>query len=148
MSDRLANALVKNGVERGDRVLFYLMNGSELVISFFAALKANAICSVNDYANNLETLQKIATDCGAKCIITFDYHLDAVRNLFQTTPSMRFAVLTGHQAYDDDAKILSFENIQKTYPAECPAPKSIDCDIAYLLYTSGSTGVNKGVLKI
>jgi acyl-coenzyme A synthetase/AMP-(fatty) acid ligase len=146
MSDRLANALVKNGIERGDRVLFYLMNGVELVVSFFAVLKANAICSVNDYANNLETLQKIASDCEAKCIITFDYHLDAVHHLLETTPSLRFAVLTGHSTGNTDPKILSFENILQNYPPECPVQQSIDCDIAYLLYTSGSTGVNKGVL--
>jgi len=63
MSNRLANALRQNGVRDGDRVLFYLMNSAELVVSIFAVLKANAVFSVIDYANTFETLRDIAADC-------------------------------------------------------------------------------------
>jgi hypothetical protein len=51
MSNWLANAFQQNGIEAGDHVLFYLLNSIELVMSIFAARKANAFFSVVDYAN-------------------------------------------------------------------------------------------------
>ena len=60
-SNRLANALIQNGVRDGDRVLCYLLNGPELVVSIFAALKANAVFVGVDSGNTYETLSSIAS---------------------------------------------------------------------------------------
>ncbi|MGB4872959.1 MAG: AMP-binding protein, partial [Candidatus Promineifilaceae bacterium] len=70
MSGRMAAALRQNGVQDGDRILFYLLNSAELVVSIFASLKAGAIFSVLDYANTPETLRHIAADCEAAALVT------------------------------------------------------------------------------
>jgi long-chain acyl-CoA synthetase len=146
MSNRLANALIKNGVRDGDRVLFYLLNGVELIIGIFAALKANAIFSVVDYANTFDTLRYIAADCEAAALVTHNDQVESATRLLNEIPSLHFSVLTGEVRNWPTPNLLGFEAIQKDYPADPPFQRMIDCDLAYLLYTSGSTGQSKGVL--
>lgn len=146
MSNRLANAFQKNGVRDGDRILFYLLNGAELVVGIFAALKANAVFSVIDYANTFDTLRYIAADCEAAALVTHDHQAESAARLLHDIPSMRFAVLAG-QAVDRPApNLLSFDAIQEGYPPDFLPQRTIDRDLAFLLYTSGSTGKAKGVV--
>jgi len=153
MSNRLANAFVQSGIREGDRILFYLMNSAELVVSIFAALKANAIFSVIDYANTFETLHYIAADCQAAALVTHDLQAEAAARLLAEIPSLRLAVLSGEKAASADFRslsdfgsLLSFEVIQADYPPDILPQKRIDSDLAYLIYTSGSTGISKGVM--
>jgi long-chain acyl-CoA synthetase len=146
MADRLANAFRKNGVQDGDRILLYLLNGSELVISIFAALKANAIFSVVDYANTIDTLRYIAGDSEATALVTYNHQVEAATRLLQDIPSLRFAVLSGQEINGSTANLLAFDAIQKDYSGDPLPQRRIDADLAYLIYTSGSTGVSKGVL--
>jgi acyl-CoA synthetase (AMP-forming)/AMP-acid ligase II len=146
MSNRLAHALLKNGIQQGDRILLYLLNSAELVVSIFAALKARAVFSVIDYANTLESLNKIATDCDASVLITYSQLSESIGQLIQNIPSIRFAILTGKKADITTENIISYEAIQSDYCTDALPQNSIDCDLAYLLYTSGSTGKAKGVL--
>lgn len=145
-SDRLANALRHHGVKDGDRVLIYLMNGSEAVVSVFAALKANAIFSAVDHANTFDTLQYIAADCKATALITHGNHVDVATQLLQQVPSLRFVVLTGLSSIPPQPNLIYYNTIQTEFSAERPEERVIDRDLAYLLYTSGSTGKSKGVM--
>ena len=146
MSDRLANAFVKNGVHSGDRVLFYILNSAEMVVSIFAALKANAIFVGVDSGNTYETLKYIASDCEISAIVTYDHRVDVANRLLEELPSLKFAVLTGTRTEALTDKILSFNAIQNEYPPEIPIQDRIENDIAFLIYTSGSTGKSKGVM--
>lgn len=146
MADRMANALCKNGIQNGDRILFHLLNDIEIVVSIFAALKANAVFSVIDYANTTDTLRGIAADCEATALVTFDHQAESAVRLLHDVPSLRFVVLTGQNAKLSAPNLLSFEKIQHDYPAEVLPQTRIDCDPAYLIYTSGSTGKSKGVI--
>ncbi|MCX6032772.1 MAG: class I adenylate-forming enzyme family protein [Chloroflexi bacterium] len=146
MADRLANAFRKNGVQDGDRILFHLLNSSELVVSIFAALKANAVFSVIDYANTFDTLRYIAADCEAAAVVTYDHQAESAARLLQDVPSLRFAVLTGRGARQPVPNLLAFDAIQEDYPPDPPPQSMIDRDLAYLIYTSGTTGKPKGVL--
>jgi len=146
MSNRLAQAFREHGVQDGDRILFYLLNGAELVVSIFAALKANAIFSVVDYANTFDSLRHIAADCAATALVTYDHQAEAATRLLGEIPSLRFAVLAGQKAIGPVSNLLSFDAIQAAYPADDLPQRRIDSDLAYLIYTSGSTGQSKGVL--
>ncbi len=145
-ANRLANAFQQNGVKEGDRILFYLLNSAELVVGIFAALKANAVFSVVDYANTFDTLRYIAADCEATALVTYDHQTEAAARLLNEIPSLRFAVLASPKSNGLAANLLSFEAIQSDYhPAVLPQER-IDCDLAYMIYTSGSTGKSKGVM--
>ena len=146
MSSRLANAFAQNGIQAGDRVVFYLLNSVELVIGVFAALKANAIFSIIDYANNPDTLQKIARDCEAAALVTHDKQAALAASFLRKIPSLRLAILTGPNSDCSQTGFLSFDAIQREFSPVPPPRKSIDRDLAFLLYTSGSTGDSKGVM--
>jgi long-chain acyl-CoA synthetase len=146
MSNRLAHALRQHGVQDGDRVVLYLLNSVELVISLFAVLKANAVFSVIDYANTVETLQYIAADCEAAVVVTNKHQAKMARQLIDQIPALQFAVLVGQAAADTSDTALSFEAVQASYPPDSLEQRLIDRDMAFLLYTSGSTGKSKGVM--
>jgi long-chain acyl-CoA synthetase len=146
MADRLANAFRENGVQDGDRILFHLLNSAELVIGIFAALKANAVFSVIDYANTFDTLRTIAADCGATALVTSDYQAESAVCLLRELSSVRFVVLVGQGVNQSVPNLLAFDAIQEDYPPDPPPQRMIDRDLAYLVYTSGSTGKAKGVL--
>lgn len=145
-SDRLANAFQQNGVKDGDRVLFYLLNSPELVIGMFAALKANAVFSVIDYANTEDALRQIVSDCEATVLVTHELQAEVASRLLGEIPSMRSVVLAGQGGRPSAAGHLSFGAIQEDYPPVAPPQQMIDRDLAFLLYTSGSTGKAKGVM--
>ncbi|MBK7919812.1 MAG: acyl--CoA ligase [Chloroflexi bacterium] len=145
MSGRMAAALRQNGVQDGDRILFYLLNSAELVVSIFASLKAGAIFSVLDYANTPETLRHIAADCEAAALVTYDHQWAAVSGFLDELPSLRLAICVGAKVVPE-VRVLSFAAIQQDYPPDAKPADRIPDDLAYLIYTSGSTGKSKGVM--
>jgi long-chain acyl-CoA synthetase len=146
MSSRLAEAFRRSGVRPGDRVLLVLMNGLELVVGIFAALKAQAVFATIDYAATPETLRLAAADCQPAALVLSVLQAETAVQLLDAIPSLRVAVLTGSSARPTGSAILSYDEIQDNVPPINPLPRSIDCDLAYLLYTSGSTGKPKGVM--
>jgi long-chain acyl-CoA synthetase len=146
MSNRLANAFRQNGVQDGDRILLHLLNSGELVIGIFAALKANAVFSVIDYADTFDTLCHITADCGATALVTYDHQAEPAARLLRDFPSLRFVVLAGQGVDQSTPDLLAFDAIQEDAPLDLPPQRRIDRDLAYLVYTSGSTNRAKGVM--
>lgn len=146
MAGRLAHALRDHGIREGDRVLLYLLNGGELVVGLFAALKAGAVFSVVDYATVYDVLRHIAADCGATALITCDCQAESAVRLLREVPSLRLVILTGPPSETAAAGLLNFEAIQADYEPEIRPPRRMNDDLACLIYTSGSTGKPKGVM--
>jgi len=152
MANRLANALLEAGVQRGDRVVIFLDNGLEAVVSIFAALKASAVFVVVNRSTKADKLNYILNNCQATALVTDS------RSPFKPSsgdagvllPSLKTLVLCGESREGETADGISirfFDEIQRETSAARPASRNIDLDLACLIYTSGSTGEPKGVMS-
>jgi len=150
MADRLANALIGGGVQRGDRVAIYLPNCVEAVIGIFAALKSGAAFVVINHSTKSDKLSYILEDCQAAALITSSHVAaqGALPEIRRRHERLQAVIVTGPSADEVCANTgeLSFDAIQERFPAERPKVASIDLDLACLVYTSGSSGEPKAVM--
>src|SRR5262245_66674006 len=70
LSDRVAAGLREGGVQRGDRVLIFMDNCWEAVVSIFAVLKAGAVFSPVNPSTKADKLAFVAGNCRAAAILT------------------------------------------------------------------------------
>ena len=128
-ANRVAHALIRKGVKRGDRVVLLLPRRSCVIVSMFGVSKAGAAYIPCDPEYPADRINLIMTDSEAQYIITTPEHAAAY-------PSEKVILI-------DD-----IYNIQHTEPGDDMNP-NVDVtpeDLAYLIYTSGSTGRPKGVM--
>jgi acyl-CoA ligase (AMP-forming) (exosortase A-associated) len=149
-ANRLAQALLDHGVQRGDRMAIYLPNSVEAVVAIFAILKAGGVFSVINHTTKLDKLAYILNDCRATGLVTQARRLRMLEELQNRVPSLKSLVLCGKgadRAVEGRREFLAFEALQQTYLNQLPPQKCIDVDLACLIYTSGTTGEPKGVMS-
>ena len=150
MSNRLANALRANGLQRGDRVVLYLPNSVELVVGIFAAMKANGVFVVVNATTKSDKLAYMVGNCRAQAIVTRARAAKVIDHVKEQSPSVQFTVFTDKGAEETAVtreNAATFAAIQSGYPDDPVPAECIDRDLACLIYTSGSTGDPKGVMS-
>ncbi len=148
-SNALAHALVRRGVQRGDRVVVFADNTVETVISFWAVLKANAVVSMVNPLTKVDKLAYLLNDCRAAGLITDAHLAGVVAEAARRGPHLRTLLVSGalDAAPLGDLPAASFEGALAAEPTDSPPPRTnLDIDLAAIIYTSGSTGDPKGVM--
>jgi long-chain acyl-CoA synthetase len=145
LSDSLAVALRQGGVERGDRVLVFMDNCWEAVVSIYAVLKAGAVFSPINPSTKSDKLAFVANNCRTAAVLTQAKLLSVVASAVASCPSrVLMLVANGVEAALPEG-CASFEAACAASGAALPRG-GINLDLAMLIYTSGSTGVPKGVM--
>lgn len=150
MANRLANAMIAEGLTRGDRVVIYLSNSVEAVTSIMATLKAGGVFVVANPDTKLEKLVHIVNDCNATILVGDSRKALLIQKVLLQTPTVRCTVYCGKPAAPTGGSAeqsLDFALIQAAYPDARPPQTNIDLDLACLIYTSGTTGDAKGVMS-
>ena len=155
---RFAGALRSLGVKKGDRVNIYLGMVPELPVAMLACARIGAAHSVVFGGFSAESLKDRINDAEAKVLITADggYRRGQVVPLKQNAeealtecPSIEHVITvrrTGGDHPFTPGRDLWYHELIADQPAECP-PEEMDAeDLLYLLYTSGTTGMPKGIV--
>ena len=167
LSNRLANALIELGVQKGDRVAIMLPNIPQCVIAYFGALKAGAIVVQTNPLYVERELEHQMNDSGAETIIALDLFYEKIARIQHRVPLKRI-ILTGAGDYlPPILKLLyplkmrmegqrvrvprrppihDFVKLLKQTEAVQPIVPVKPEDTALFQYTGGTTGVPKGVM--
>ncbi len=142
-SDRFAAALAKLGVVKGDRVGLLAPNCAEFVIAYYGIVKAGGVASsINSGYREREIAHQL-NDSGSRILVVHESVLEVARLARDATPGVERFVVIGDSATDVD----SFWGLIESAPSAVPDVR-IDPmeDLAALPYSSGTTGLSKGVM--
>jgi acyl-CoA synthetase (AMP-forming)/AMP-acid ligase II len=139
---RLANALLGNGLKKQERVAVLARNCSEYIEIFGACEIAGFVAiNLNVRLSDAE-LATICRDSQPSAMICSKDFLAQARALAAQLSCIRIRIAIG----SEDADTLSYEHLVSESSADEPAATAGPGDIAYLMYTSGTTGGPKGVM--
>jgi acyl-CoA synthetase (AMP-forming)/AMP-acid ligase II len=143
-SNRLARALVDLGVEAGDRVSVYLPSAEALrwITAYAAVHKAGAIAVPTNTRLTVPELVTILGHAEVTAIVTCAALLEPALAVAGTVPSLRVVISAG--GADEHGDVLDYEELLSADGSDMQVPRTVD-DLADIMYTSGTTGLPKGV---
>jgi acetyl-CoA synthetase len=146
LSGQFANALVRAGVKRGDRVGIFLAQSPETAIAHLAIYKAGCVAVPLFALFGVDAIQYRLENSGAAALITDRTGFDKLAQIRDTLPELKAVYCADVDSGASPAGACSFwDALDAENAAFTPVDTSAD-DPAAIIYTSGTTGKPKGAL--
>jgi long-chain acyl-CoA synthetase len=146
-ASRIAQAARREGLGKGDRIAFLDRNGIAYFDFLFGGSLIGAVNVAVNWRLSPREMAAIIDDAGAPVLAIHSDYLPALTDMGSNLPAVRTIVVFGDEtASASDARIVTLAAWTDGCPAEDPGDVPRPEDVSMQLYTSGTTGLPKGVM--
>jgi len=142
-SEGIACGLRAVGITEGERVAVILPNSAAFVATLFGVLRAGAVAVPIHPDTTAARLATLLADSGASVVIAAGAMSRVVEPATRASSTVRAVAWEGPGAPPSGVDLADLGASRRADPS---APRISEEDLAAILYTSGSTGVPKGVM--
>jgi crotonobetaine/carnitine-CoA ligase len=141
--NQAANAFLKLGIRKGDRVCLMLPNSPEFLFAWLGLNKIGGIMVPINTAFKVPETQYIVEHCEAKGIVAHSETLGVVLTIKEKSSTLEWVAVVGKESQD---KLIELSRLLDQSATSLEKGITLkDQDIASIIYTSGTTGPPKGV---
>ncbi len=140
--NRLADALSRLGLKKGDRAAIIEVNCNQYVEACFATVKPGAIFVPLNFRVRQDELSYLVNEAEPSVLFVGSRYADMVRSVQLQLPSVKHFIIIGG---DGEGMLNYDELLDSGSPEDKTFAEVKDEDIAVLLFTAGTTGFPKGV---
>jgi len=146
-ANRAANALAKLGVQAGQGVSIMMTNAPEWLYMHFGVQKLNAYSVPVNTGLKGEGLKHIINHSDSSVLVIDDIFIAAISDIRDDLAGLETIIVNAGQGVSVPEGWLTLADILAQESAENPAVEIRDGEINMLQYTSGTTGLPKGVVS-
>ena len=141
-SNKLANYFIKSKINPGDRIAILQVNCNEIIESYFAASKIDAIYVPLNFRSKEQEILHLINDSSPKILLVGKRYINLINSIKKELKSVTHFI----SLESEEPGWLNYNEILKNSGSETVEPIDDDSDTNLLIYTAGTTGKSKGVM--
>jgi acetyl-CoA synthetase len=146
LSSRLASSFAKLGLQRGDRFFLRLPNICEFYIAALAVAKLGGVFIPSSTQFRTSEVEYRINDSGSKAAITTTGLVEAVDEASPSCPTLKHTIVVPYPEPGEPSKShVNFNQMIRDGSEAFSAAETRNDEVAFIAYTSGTTGDPKGV---
>jgi amino acid adenylation domain-containing protein len=143
-TNQLAHTLIKHGVRRHDRVGVFMNKCLEMPLAVHGIMKMGAAYVPIDPAAPAARLKFIIQNCGIRALVTQPSKLKIISEIIAETGLECLIGVDGLKGHS--IRAVSWQEVSTASEQKLDRGPTTEQDLAYIMYTSGSTGEPKGIM--